>query len=293
MPDPKVKCNRTRIAPTPSGFLHIGNVLSFAITAALAKSTGAKILLRIDDIDQARADKQYVLDIFDTMNFLEIPWNEGPRNAKEFEDQYSQLHRMDLYNEGLKQLQDNELVYACNCSRKQLSENACDCYEKQLSLTADNVSWRLITTPTNELIIKDYNGELIEAALPAEMDNFVVRKKDGFPAYQLTSVIDDLYYGVDLVIRGEDLWPSTLAQHQLAIVLGKDDFKKITFYHHPLIKDSAGNKLSKSAGATSIKYLREQGKNVSDVYQLIATIIDINEPVYNWEQLTGIMINKH
>jgi len=293
MPDPKVRYNRTRIAPTPSGFLHLGNVLSFAITAALAERAGAKILLRIDDIDQARADKQYVLDIFDTMNFLEIPWNEGPRNAKEFEDQYSQLHRMDLYNEGLKQLQDNELVYACNCSRKQLGESPCNCYEKQLSLTADNVSWRLITTPTNELIIKDYNGELIKAALPAEMDNFVVRKKDGFPAYQLTSVIDDLYYGVDLVIRGEDLWPSTLAQHQLAIVLGKDDFKKITFYHHPLIKDSAGNKLSKSAGATSIKYLREQGKNVSDVYQLIATIIDINEPVYNWEQLTGIMINKH
>jgi len=292
MPDPKVRYNRTRIAPTPSGFLHIGNVLSFAITAALAKQSGAKILLRIDDIDQARADKQYVQDIFDTLNFLEIPWHEGPRNVKQFEDQYSQLHRMGLYNEALTQLQGSKLVYACNCSRKQLSESICNCYEKQLSLTANDVSWRLITSPTNELVIKDYNGELIQTTLPEEMNNFVVRKKDGFPAYQLTSVIDDLYYGVDLVVRGEDLWHSTLAQHQLAIALGRDDFKDITFYHHPLIKDSTDNKLSKSAGATSVKYLREQGKSAGDVYQLIATIIGSNRPVYNWEELAGIMINK-
>ena len=192
------------------------------------------------------------------------------------------LHRMSLYNEALKHLQDNELVYACNCSRKQLSENTCNCYEKQLPLTADNVSWRLITTPSNRLIIKNYNGELMPAVLPTEMENFVVRKKDGFPAYQLTSVIDDLYYGVDLIVRGQDLWHSTLAQHQLATALGKDDFKNITFYHHPLIKDSAGNKLSKSAGATSIKYLREQGKSTGDVYQLIAMIISVNDPVHNW-----------
>jgi glutamyl/glutaminyl-tRNA synthetase len=291
MPDPKVSYNRTRIAPTPSGFLHIGNVLSFAITAALAKQSGAKTLLRIDDIDQARADKQYVQDIFDTLNFLEIPWGEGPRDVKQFEDEYSQLHRMGLYNEALKHLQDNELVYACDCSRKQLSESTCSCYEKQLSLTAAyDVSWRLITSPSNKLIIKNYNGELIQAILPAEMNNFVVRRKDGFPAYQLTSVIDDLYYGVDLVVRGEDLWHSTLAQPQLAIALGRKDFNNITFYHHPLIKDSAGNKLSKSAGATSIKYLREQGKSASDVYQVIGNMMGFKKIISSWSQLADVIL---
>jgi len=290
MPDPKVRYNRTRIAPTPSGFLHIGNVLSFAITAALAKQSGAKTLLRIDDIDQARVDIRYVQDVFDTLNFLKIPWDEGPINVKEFEAKYSQLHRMGLYNEALKHLQDNELIYACNCSRKQLGENACHCYEKQLSLTADNVSWRLITTPTDELIIKNYKGELIQSALPAEMNNFVVRKKDGFPAYQLTSVIDDLHYGVDLVVRGQDLWHSTLAQHKLAIALGRGDFKDITFYHHPLIKDSAGNKLSKSAGATSIKYLREQDKSAGDVYQLIGNIMGFKKIIRSWPQLTDVIL---
>jgi glutamyl/glutaminyl-tRNA synthetase len=78
--------NKTRIAPTPSGYLHLGNVLSFAVTALLAKESGAKILLRIDDLDQARVNKRYLQDIFDTLNFLEIPWHEGPRNLEEFED---------------------------------------------------------------------------------------------------------------------------------------------------------------------------------------------------------------
>jgi len=292
MPDPEIKYSKTRIAPTPSGFLHIGNVLSFAITVALAKKSEAKILLRIDDIDQARADKQYIQDVFDTLNFLEIPWDEGPGNVKEFEAQYSQLHRMGLYNEALKQLEDNKLVYACNCSRKQLSESICRCQTKQLPLDSDDISWRLITSPNQKLTVKTYNGELIEAELPAEMENFVVRKKDGFPAYQLTSVIDDLHYGVDLVMRGVDLWHSTLAQHQLAITLGLDDFKNITFYHHPLINDAMGNKLSKSAGATSVKHLREQGKSAAEVYGLIGNILEAEMPVNNWAQLAVIVLNK-
>ena len=102
--------NKTRIAPTPSGFLHLGNVLSFGITAALARKHGAKILLRIDDLDRTRINKQYVQDIFDTLNFLEIPWDEGPRNIKEYEDSYSQLHRMGVYQEALEQLADEKLA---------------------------------------------------------------------------------------------------------------------------------------------------------------------------------------
>ncbi len=285
--------NKTRIAPTPSGFLHTGNILSFAITAALARQSGAKILLRIDDIDQSRANPQFVQDVFDTLNFLQLPWDEGPRNVKDFEDNYSQMYRLDQYNSALDQLRTNNLVYACDCSRRQLNERECSCIEKQLYLDAENVSWRMITGINKDVTVKDYKGKLITAILPGEMWDFIVRKKDGFPAYQLTSVVDDLFYGVDLVIRGEDLWASTLAQHQLASALGKSKFGKITFYHHSLITDSSGNKLSKSAGATSIKYLRENGKSAEDVYQLIAALLDIKEPIMNWEQLANSFINKH
>jgi glutamyl-tRNA synthetase len=90
------KFTRTRIAPTPSGYLHLGNALSFALTAAIARSTGAKILLRIDDLDQQRVNLAYVQDVFDTLNFLEIPWDEGPRNVIEYHDEWSQMRRMDM-----------------------------------------------------------------------------------------------------------------------------------------------------------------------------------------------------
>ena len=101
------------------------------------------------------------------------------------------------------------------------------------------------------------------------MQDFIVNKKDGFPAYQLTSVMDDVYYGIDLIVRGMDLWDSTLAQHYLATVLKQDTFLNSTFYHHPLLTAADGSKLSKSAGATSIQYLRKQGKTPGEIYSMI------------------------
>src|SRR5581483_8896906 len=142
---------KTRIAPTPSGYLHLGNVLSFAITASLAEKTGAKILLRIDDLDPCRVDKRYVQDIFDTLNFLEISWHDGPRNIDEFENEYSQVHRMDLYRETLQQLREKDAVFACTCSRSQIRLSDPDdiypgtCRDKGISLDMKGVSWRLRT----------------------------------------------------------------------------------------------------------------------------------------------------
>lgn len=278
--------NKARLAPTPSGFLHLGNVLSFAITASLARETGAKILLRIDDLDRARADEKYIQDIFDTLNFLKIPWDEGPRDAEEFGMTYSQLHRMPLYQDALQQLADKELVYACTCSRKQIN-HSCNCRVRKLSLDTPEASWRLITGDV-ELNVKNYNGEYNRVALPAEMRDFVVMKKDGLPAYQLSSVVDDLFYGVDLIIRGDDLWPSTLAQHELAGMLSESKFGSITFHHHALLKELSGEKLSKSAGATSVRYLREQGGSPADIYSMIVSMLGVMESIDSWQQLAEI-----
>jgi glutamyl/glutaminyl-tRNA synthetase len=283
--------NKTRIAPTPSGFLHLGNVLSFALTAALAKQHEAKILLRIDDMDQARAEQAYIQDIFDTLNFLEIPWDEGPHNIEEFKDNYSQLHRLPLYSEAIEQLRDNGLLFACTCSRKQLEKEACTCFARKIPLDTKGAAWRLHTYNNRELTIRDYNGETMATVLPVEMQNFVVRKKDGFPAYQLTSVIDDLHYGVDLIIRGQDLWSSTLAQHELALALGKNEFRDITFYHHPLLTDELNQKLSKSAGATSIRNLRQNGKTSAQIYTMIAGMLGLDMIINNWEQLAGVVLS--
>ena len=253
--------NRTRIAPTPSGYLHLGNVLSFALTAGLARRSGALILLRIDDLDRERVSGEYVEDIFETLNFLGIPWDEGPRNAGEYERVWSQVHRLGMYREALERLRERRKVFACDCSRSQLLRESPEgvypgtCREKGMSLDMEGCNWRVRTA----VAAASAAASAGEGVLPAEMTDFVVRKKDGYPAYQLTSVIDDLYFGVDLVVRGDDLRASTAAQQWLAGELGFDEFRRIRIYHHRLLMTSGDEKMSKSAGATSVRYLRRQG----------------------------------
>jgi len=280
-------CHRTRLAPTPSGFLHIGNAFSFALTAALAKKTGAQILLRIDDMDRDRIEQRYVDDVFETLHFLGIPWDLGPNDRADFEANFSQRHRLEAYNAALNKLVATGLVYACDCSRKPIAEQGGTypgtCKHKNIPLEAPNVAWRLNTDMAKAVRINKTNF----VAFPDEMRHFVVRKKDGFPAYQLTSVIDDLHYEIDLIVRGEDLFPSTLAQLFLAQMLGETRFADIHFYHHQLLGDSAGRKLSKSAGDTSIRYMRRQGKSAVDVYREIGLQLDL--PIEKWEDIGSIL----
>ncbi|WP_165871537.1 glutamate--tRNA ligase family protein [Flaviaesturariibacter flavus] len=252
---------KTRIAPTPSGFLHLGNALSFLLTQQLAEAHGARILLRIDDMDRARVRPEYVQDVFDTLRFLGIGWDEGPRGAGDFEQHWSQLRRLELYNEALRQLANEGAVFACNCSRADILRVSPDCSypgtcrARMLPLDTPGAAWRLRTDDEEPLTVFLRNKENVRAALPAAQRDFIVRKKDGFPAYQLSSVADDRHFGIDFVVRGEDLWDSTLAQLYLARRLGWNDFCRTTFVHHGLIADDSGEKLSKSAGATSIRHL--------------------------------------
>ncbi len=282
--------NKTRIAPTPSGYLHVGNVMSFAITAALARRTNAKILLRIDDMDRERTQRQYVQDIFDTLNFLGIPWDEGPRDMREYEQQYAQGHRQELYTKALQQLAEQGNVFACTCTRTQIAHTNPNmaypgtCVNKGLPLDMPGTSWRMRTNLTEQVTVHTLKEPII-TSLPETMQHFMVKKKDGLPAYQLTSVIDDLAFGVDLVVRGEDLWESTVAQHYIARALGQDTFMDTTFHHHRLINDEAGKKLSKSEGATSVHYLRQQHKTAADIFSLIGSIMGIEEPIRSWEEL--------
>lgn len=283
--------SKTRIAPTPSGYLHLGNVLSFAITAALAEKHQAKILLRIDDLDRDRVNPRYVQDIFDTLNFLQIPRHEGPHNMDEYEREWSQIHRMDIYRHALQQLKESGTVFACDCSRAQIRSLSADdgypgtCLHKNIPLDTPNVSWRLRTDENDMVSVKTLSGEIIEASLPANMQYFVVRKKDGYPAYQLSSVLDDMHYGVDMIVRGDDLWPSTIAQEYLAPMIEATGFGDIAFYHHPLLMAWGSKKLSKSAGATSVHYLRNEGHTPADIFTAAAGMLGMNERVNTWLEL--------
>jgi glutamyl/glutaminyl-tRNA synthetase len=283
---------KTRIAPTPSGFLHIGNILSFAITEALAQRYQAKVLLRIDDLDRVRVLTEYVQDIFDTLRFMGMEWQEGPRNATDYETAYSQTHRLPLYQQALAQLADSGTVFACTCSRSMRGEHNTypgTCRDKGIPLDTPDVAWRLRTDLTTPLTVQTLNGT-VQAYLPPDMQDFVIRRKNGSPAYQLSSLVDDVFFGVDLIVRGEDLWASTLAQLYLAGVLKQDSFLRSTFHHHQLIHDETDEKLSKSAGATSIQHLRKAGVSREDVYRVISETIGAGKAAANWEELGKMLL---
>lgn len=267
---------RTRIAPTPSGYLHLGNLFSFALTAALAEKTGASVFLRIDDQDAQRVSTAYLDDIFETLGAMDIPWQEGPRDRKEFEARYSQRYRMALYEKALLELREKGLVYACSCSRSQIQAAGeagypGTCRHKNLSLDADNVSWRLKTDRDQRVVLNSYGQGAIETTLPVEMRDMVLRRRDGLPAYQLSSVVDDAHYGVDFIVRGMDLWPSSVFQVYLAGLLGAESFQKVVFYHHVLLVDEQGGKLSKSAGAGSVQNLRTKGLTQREIFNEVAS----------------------
>lgn len=287
----------TRFAPTPSGYLHLGNILSFAITYSAAQKYSAKILLRIDDLDQNRIRDKYLQDIFDTLDFLEIPWNLGPRNLDEFKAQYSQVNRIPFYNKALEELNEQQHFFVCECSRKQIHENSLNgaypgtCLQKNLSLHKTSTNWR-VHTDDSLILLKQANGKMIKMNLPLTMKNFVLRKKDGKPSYQLASVMDDIHYGVDLIVRGQDLWDSSLAQLYLASLLPKNNFQQSAFIHHKLVMDSQKKKLSKSEGATSIHGLRKTGKGRADIYRILGDLMEFPFPVENLQEFKSAYIEK-
>lgn len=259
----------TRLAPTPSGYLHQGNAFNFLLNWLAARQQGGKVLLRVDDLDSPRAKPEYVQDIFDTLHWLGIDWDLGPSSPAELANTWSQTHRLPLYHELLELLQTSGHLFACDCSRKTLAAVGGTypgtCLHKNIPFHQPDVAWR-VRVPADEVItFRDgWLGE-VNVALGAEGGSFVVRRRDGIPAYQIASLADDVHFGVDTIIRGEDLLSSTASQLHLARLLGLENFLQNSFYHHKLIKDGSGAKLSKSAGSTSLKHWRETGQPASAV----------------------------
>lgn len=248
---------QTRIAPTPSGFLHLGNVYAFLTTAALAERHGLRVRLRIDDLDRSRFRRAYLNDIFELLEALDLHWQAGPMHADEFLAEYSQLHRLDLYDAALQKLTDAGKLYACNCSRSDLIDGQhanAQCRARNLSLNNPQHAWRLMLPAPTSVQMRDWHGKTQAVALPLGLSDPVVRRKAEhpgsrpLPAYQLACVVDDVLYGSTHLVRGQDLYESSLIQLHLAEQLEATDFLKIAMLHHPLILGQNGQKLSKSAG---------------------------------------------
>ena len=250
---------QTRLAPTPSGYLHLGNAWSFVLTWLAARSQGGKIHLRIDDLDAARYRDEYLEDIFETLHWLGLDWDSGPRNAVEFKAMYSQRLRLKRYHEALNGLKETGKVYACTCSREQIRRDGeavgiavypGTCREKGLRLDSEGEALRFRADAMVKA--RDESGKVFELYPQRDMGDVVLRQKNGDPSYQLASVVDDEDAGINFVVRGMDLMPSTGSQLNLAEILGWKTFPSARFWHHALVLDNAGGKLSKSSGVRSL-----------------------------------------
>lgn len=282
---------RSRIAPTPSGYLHMGNALNFIITWLAVRKQNGVLRLRIDDIDNARTRTEYVDDIFDTLDWLGLDWEEGPVNTADHLQNYSQLNRTARYNELIGQLIATGQVFACSCSRKTLEQQPCTCHRKQLPLDQPDTALKL-HTPENLIIqVPDVQAGTIPVNLYQRMPDFVIRRRERIIAYQIASLADDTDYGINLIVRGNDLLDSTAAQLYIAQLTGNSLFGQTVFYHHPLITGPDGSKLSKSAGSSSLKAWRESGKASTDFYQFLGRLLKLPEPCSSAQNLLTITTN--
>ncbi|WP_375445676.1 glutamate--tRNA ligase family protein [uncultured Fibrella sp.] len=266
-----------RIAPTPSGFLHLGNAVNFVLTWLAARGRGAPLLLRIDDLDADRKRPEYVDDVFRTLDFLGLDYDLGPASPDDFEAHWSQRHRIGRYVDTLEGLRASGTLYACGLSRRALQARGvtypAEGRAQQRSLDEPDVAWR-------------FRAEGDGSA------DFVVRRRDGLPAYQIASLTDDHEFGVTYLIRGRDLQESSDRQRQLASALGWSDFLDAQVWHHPVLMGENGQKLSKSVGDgtvanTSIRAMRDRGTGPDLVYGQVARLL--NAPPEAAHRLTDLL----
>jgi glutamyl/glutaminyl-tRNA synthetase len=263
----------SRIAPTPSGFLHLGNAFNFLLTALLVDCEGGHLHLRIDDLDGPRVEPSSVEDIFVQLEWLGIDYDSGPSGPDELFKQYSQQLRREKYSVALEILRDSGIIYSCKCSRSEIRKLSPvgiypgTCRLKELDLMQDSLPWRVQVPEQTYVRFKTFTNKVEKINVDLIIGDFVIKRRDELPAYQLASLMDDLELGVNLVVRGDDLRASTAAQLFLAQCLNDQVFPAARFIHHQLINDNSGNKLSKSAGAFSLTSLREKHQSPVWIYQ--------------------------
>lgn len=239
---------KTRFAPTPSGYLHFGNLVNFSLTWAMAKKYNAKVMLRIDDLDQERFRSEYLEDIFRVLEDLGFEWDEGPSGPDDFLKNWSQNHRLDQYRHLLAKVWETSKLFVCECTRKNYDSALGypgTCLRKNLSYREGIHQLRLNTHGVFDWALQD---ESPWNFYKSDMTPYpVLLQKNSKPSYQIASLSDDLRWGVNLIVRGEDLYPSSLVQHYLKEkVLGLKE-PAWCFMHHGLVRMDK-QKLSKSSG---------------------------------------------
>ena len=265
----------SRLAPTPSGFLHLGNAVNFMVTWALVRQRGGSLRLRIDDMDGIRFRQDVLEDIFESLEWLGLDWDQGPQGPEQFYRSFSLQAKKEYYREQLQNLgRKSGKTFACVCSRSSIKKiSASGLYPG----TCRNASHRFIPGKTAVRLMVDdgctvnVNGRRIN--LSDTFGDFVLWRKDDQPSYQLASLLEDENDRINLIIRGEDLLLSTAAQRYTADLFNLKTFLACHVLHHGLITGQDGRKLSKSRGAYALKDIRESGKGPQAAVRAAARVM--------------------
>lgn len=255
----------TRFAPSPTGRLHLGHAYSALLGHSKARESGGKFLLRIEDLDPTRSRPDFVDAIVEDLRWLELHWD-GPMLV--------QSARSAIYACALKDLHKQGLAYACFCTRADIAQSltaphgdAAASYPGTCRSLADDPQrrattahcWRLNSARAVERVgipsWQEKDGTSLTAKA-GQIGDAILARKDAPASYHLACVIDDAASGVTLVVRGEDLRPSTPIQRLLQELLG---LSEPTYFHHPLIGHADGRRLAKRDLAPTLAALREEG----------------------------------
>ncbi|MEO2162983.1 MAG: tRNA glutamyl-Q(34) synthetase GluQRS [bacterium] len=281
---------RGRLAPSPSGDLHLGHARSFLLAWWQARSQGGEIILRMEDLDADRCVEGAEQSVLEDLHWLGIDWDG---------EIVRQSDRLQLYEDALTKLWSDGHLYPCTCTRKELAEAASaphptetpqgpggaepglypgtcrgrfDSREAAMEATGRGAAWRM-KIPPGECSFRDgIWGDYVED-VSATVGDFPVTTKDGRAAYQLAVVVDDADQGVDHVLRGDDLLSSTARQIHLQRALG---LPSPAWYHVPLVIDGTGQRLAKRHDSLSLRRLREGGWKASEVLSWVASSVGLD-----------------
>lgn len=267
-----------RLAPTPSGGLHLGNARTFLIAWLSARAQGGRVLLRIDDLDRPRVKPGCVEQALADLRWLGLLWDGAP---------VSQSDRGAAYAEALARLCAAGLAYPCVCSRREIESAARAPHEGEEGAvypgtcrgrfrdaeearerTGRAANWRFVAAARGAAVeFTDAVRGALSFDVARQLGDFIVFRGDGIAAYQLATVVDDHAQGVTEVVRGDDLLTSTARQILLYRALG---LAPPEFLHVPLVLDDAGQRMAKRRDSTRLAALREAGVPAAKVIGALA-----------------------
>lgn len=270
---------RGRFAPSPTGYIHLGNVWTAFLAWLQVRQQKGTLILRIEDIDEQRSKPEYTQALLEDLSWLGLDWDEGPGKGGPY-GPYIQQERYSLYEKALQELQAKHLLYPCYCSRARLQAIGAPhegehrlydghCYgmpEEQRRQMDRKPSWR-VHVPHVSVSFTDGSYGPFSDYLPRVCGDFVVRRADGLYAYQLAVAVDDGSMGITHVLRGRDLLSSTAQQIWLMEVLG---YTPPSYTHVPMLIDASGNRLSKRQQGITVRSLRDRGVQADAILSALA-----------------------